>query len=205
MRYDSNLACYASLVKSVKKNYRDRVKLLIDFKFMSGPDEAMSIIGIPRDKPQDIIKPNLEEFLHILTASGLAGSGLPARNAITEKDISSFAIKLRDKYNLLGVLVSMDRAGLILVMRDRIIREKGIKIEQACPTGAGDALKAGFIYALSNGRPFEEAVHTGNLFGAATASMEGTQTVTPGTLARTEALAQAQGVKPETEYQDGKT
>ncbi|MBF0216368.1 MAG: hypothetical protein HQL30_05165 [Candidatus Omnitrophica bacterium] len=200
IRYDRKLACYASLVKRVKKEYPGRVKLLIDFKFMSRTEEAMSVLEIPRDKPQDIIKPNLEEFLEIIVSSGLAGSGLPPRNAVTEKDISSYAIKLRDKYNLLGVLVSMDRSGLMLVMSDRIIREKGIKIEQVSPTGAGDALKAGFLYALSNGRSFEEAVHTGNLFGAATASMEGTQTVTPESLSATEALARAQYTRPVIEF-----
>ena len=93
----------------------------------------------------------------------------------------------------------MDRSGLMLVLRDRIIKEKGVKIKQACPTGAGDSLKAGFLYALSKGRSFEEAVHTGNLFGAGTASMEGTQTVTPEKLAETEALARAQNITPEIE------
>ncbi|MGB2652127.1 MAG: PfkB family carbohydrate kinase, partial [Candidatus Omnitrophota bacterium] len=69
-----------------------------------------------------------------------------------------------------------------------------------CHTAAGDSLKAGVIYALSNGKSFEEAVHTGNLFGASTASMEGTQTVTPQRLAEIEALARMQNVVPEIEY-----
>jgi hypothetical protein len=43
-------------------------------------------------------------------------------------------------------------------------------------------------------------VHTGNLFGASTASMEGTQTVTPQRLAEIEALARMQNVVPEIEY-----
>jgi len=93
----------------------------------------------------------------------------------------------------------MDKSGLALVLKDRIIREKGIKIIQACQTASGDSLKAGFVYALSRGRSFEEAVHTGNLFGAATASMPGSETVNPRTLARTRVLALRQGVFPKVE------
>jgi 6-phosphofructokinase 2 len=196
VRHNSRLAYYASLVKRVKEKYHDRVKLLIDFKFLAGPEEALSVLNIPRKTPQDMIKPNLEEFIQLLVSSGLAGADVPDKDAMTDELVKTYAIKLRDKYNLLGVLVSMDKAGVMLVIRDRIIREKGIRIVSACPTGSGDSLKAGVLYALSNGKSFEEAVHTGNLFGAATASMEGTQTVTPETLARTEALARAQNVAP---------
>lgn len=200
VRYNRSLAYYASLVKEVKKKYRDKVEFLIDFMHVSSPVEAMSVLDIHRGTPQDIIKPNLEEFLQILTSSGLVNPGSVDKDTITEKDIKRHAINLREKYNLLGVLVSLDRAGLMLVMQDRIIKEKGIKIVQACHTAAGDSLKAGVLYALSGGKTFEEAVHTGNLFGAATASMEGTQTVTPQTLAEIGDLARMQNVSPEVEY-----
>ncbi|MGB3112053.1 MAG: PfkB family carbohydrate kinase [Candidatus Omnitrophota bacterium] len=200
VRYNKDLAYYASLVKRMKKKYQDKVELLIDFKYMSGPDEAMSVLDIHRDTPQDIIKPNLEEFIQILISSGLVERGSLDENTITEEAVKAYAIKLRNKYNLLGVLVSMGKAGLMLVMQDRIIKEKGIKIIQACHTAAGDSLKAGVVYALSNGKSFEEAVHTGNLFGASTASMEGSQTVTPERLAEIAALARMQNVVPEVEY-----
>ncbi len=200
VRYNESLAYYASLVKQVKKKYHDKVEFLIDFKYMSGPDEAMSVLEINRDAPQDIIKPNLEEFIQILIWSGLAEKDSLDENTITEEAIKTYAKKIRNKYNLLGVLVSMGKDGLVLVMRDRIIKEKGIKIIQASHTAAGDSLKAGFVYALSNGKTFEEAVHTGNLFGAGTASMEGSQTVTPQKLEEIEALALAQNVSPEIEY-----
>jgi len=200
LRYNRDLAYYASLVKRVKEKYQDKVELMIDFEFMSGPEEAMSVLDIRRETPQDIIKPNLEEFIQILISSGLVETGILGKNTITEKVVKAYAMKLRNKYNLLGVLVSLDKDGLMLVMQDRIIKEKGIKIIPACHLAAGDSLKAGVIYALSNGRSFEEAVHTGNLFGASTASMEGSQTVTPEILARTEALAHAQNVAPEVEY-----
>jgi fructose-1-phosphate kinase PfkB-like protein len=175
------------------------VEFIIDFKYMSGPEEAMSVLDVHRETPQDIIKPNLEEFIQILGWSGLAERGTLDENTITEEAVKEYALKLRKRYNLLGVLVSMGKGGLMLVMRDRIIKEKGIKIVPACHTAAGDSLKAGFVYALSKGRSFEEAVHTGNLFGASTASMEGSQTVTPEKLAETEALAREQNVAPEVE------
>ncbi|MFH1552176.1 MAG: PfkB family carbohydrate kinase [Candidatus Omnitrophota bacterium] len=200
VRHNSDLAYYASLVKQVKEKYQDKVKFLIDFKYMSGPEEAMSVLDIHRETPQDIIKPNLEEFIQILISSGLVEAGILDKNTITEEVVKVYARKVRNKYNLLGVLVSMDKAGLMLVMQDRIIKEKGIKIIQACHTAAGDSLKAGVVYALSNGKSFEEAVHTGNLFGASTASMEGSQTVTPERLAKMEALARMQNVVPEVEY-----
>ena len=199
VRYNKELASYASLVKKVKAKYKDKVEFLIDFKHVSGPEEALSVLDIPRETPQDIIKPNLEEFIQILASSGLAEPGVLDKDTITEETVKAYALKLRKKYNLLGVLVSMDKAGVMLVMRDRVIKEKGIRIKLACHTAAGDSLKAGFVYALSNGRSFEEAVHTGNLFGASTASMEGTQTVTPKRLAMIEALAREQNVAPEVE------
>jgi len=200
VRYNRDLAYYATLVKRVKKKYQDKVQLLIDFKFMSGPEEAMSVLDIHRDSPQDIIKPNLEEFVQILISSDLAEKGSMDKNTITEEAVKAYALKLRNKYNLLGVLVSMDKAGLVLVMQDKVIKEKGIEIIPACHTAAGDSLKAGVLYALSNGKSFEEAVHTGNLFGASTASMEGSQTVTPQRLAKIEALARMQNIVPEVEY-----
>ncbi|NQT32040.1 MAG: hypothetical protein HQ594_00020 [Candidatus Omnitrophica bacterium] len=200
VRHNRDLAYYATLVKRVKEKYHDKVEFLIDFWHMSGPEEAVSVLDIHRDSPQDIIKPNLEEFIQILISSGLVETGSLDKNTITEEVVKAYALKLRNKYNLLGVLVSMSNAGLMLVMQDRIIKEKGIKIIQACHTAAGDSLKAGVVYALSNGRSFEEAVHTGNLFGASTASMEGSQTVTPQRLAEIEALARMQNVVPEVEY-----
>jgi len=200
VRYNSSLAYYATLLKQVKKKYGRKVEFLIDFKHVSGPEEALSVLDIHRDVPQDIIKPNLEEFVQILAWSGLTEKGSLDENTITEDAIKAYAIKLREKYNLLGVLVSMGKAGVILVMQERIIKEKGIKITQACHTAAGDSLKAGVLYALAGGKSFEEAVHTGNLFGASTASMEGSQTVTPQRLAEIEALARMQNVVPEVEY-----
>jgi len=199
IRYNKDLAYYSTLIKRVKEIYREKVRIFIDFKFMAGPLETMSVLEIYRDTPQDIIKPNLEEFIMILVSSGLVKAGELDKNTISEETVKRHAVELRKKYNLLGVLVSMDRSGLILVMQDRLIKEKGIKITQACPTGAGDSLKAGFLYALSKGKSFEEAVHTGNLFGAGTASMEGTQTVTPKKLAEMENLARVQNVAPEIE------
>ncbi|MDP8299096.1 MAG: PfkB family carbohydrate kinase [Candidatus Tantalella remota] len=205
IRYNRSLPYYSSLVKLVKEKYRDKVELLIDFWHMSAPKEAMSVLDISRKTPQDIIKPNVEEFIQILTSSGLVKKGVLDKNTITEDTVKKYAVKLRDKYDLLGVLVSLDKNGLILVMRDKIIQEKGIKIIPACHTAAGDSLKAGVLYALSNGKTFEQAVHTGNLFGASTASMEGTQTVTPQVLARTEALAKEQGVAPVVEYLESRS
>ena len=196
VRHNSNLAYYASLVKQVKEKYRDKVEFLIDFKYMAGPEETMSVLDIHRNAPQDIIKPNLEEFVQILTSSGLAEKGSLDKDTITEEEVKEYAKKLRKKYNLLGVLVSLDKAGLLLVMQDKVIKEKGVKIVPACHTAAGDSLKAGLLYALSHGKSFEEAVHTGNLFGASTASMPGSRTVTPKVFARTEALAREQGVTP---------
>ncbi len=200
VRHNKETAYYATLVKKVKEKYGDKVEFLVDFKYMSGPDEAMSVLDIHRETPQDIIKPNLEEFVQILVSSGLVKRDSLEENTITESAIKDYAKKLRKKYNLLGVLVSMDKDGLMLVMQDKVIKEKGIKIIQASHTAAGDSLKAGFVYALSNKKTFEEAVHTGNLFGASTASMEGSQTVTPQRLAEIEALALMQNVVPEVEY-----
>jgi len=200
LKYNSRLAYYSSLVEKVKNKYGDRVELLIDFKHVSGRDEAMSVLEIDRQVPQDIIKPNLEEFIQILAWSGLAAEGSLDEREVSEDVLRKYALELRKKYNLLGVLVSMGKDGSMLALVDRIIRDKGVDIKPVCHTAAGDSLKAGFVYALSKGKPFEEALHTGNLFGAATASMPGTLTVTPEKFAEVEALARALKVEPRVEF-----
>ncbi len=196
LRYQGKIACYRSLVKEIKEKHRDSVNMLIDFKHVSGPKEAMSVLDLPRETPCDIIKPNLQEFLQIVRAGELAGPDLDEKTVPAPATVKKYAAKLREKYNLEGVLVSMDKNGLILALKDRMISEKGVKIRPASHTAAGDSLKAGLLYALSNGKSYEEAVHAGNLFGASTAAMEGSQTVTPEKLAEITALAREQNVKP---------
>jgi fructose-1-phosphate kinase PfkB-like protein len=47
------------------------------------------------------------------------------------------------------------------------------RIDAVCPIGAGDALAAAFVWAMSQGKPFVDAVRWGVAAGTASAKLPG--------------------------------
>lgn len=204
IRYDKNLRPYGSLAKEIKNLYQARVQLVLDFKWTSTDDEILSVLEIPRDVPQDIVTPNVKELILILEAAGLVDKGVLSEDSMTDEEITSYALMLMDRYNLLGVFATKGERGLQLVLTDRVVKEDGIKVFVENTLGAGDATKAAFTYALSLGRSWEQSVHSANLFGAATVTLEGTQVAMPfGSVEAIASLAQEQGVTPITDFFPG--
>jgi len=109
-----------------------------------------------------LVKPN-EFEAHTLT-------GLPVQN---DAEIIA-AARVIQAIGAENVVVSMGKAGAILVDDRHAWLASTPKIEEKNPIGAGDSLVGGLVWGLSRGEPLSAALRWGLACGAATASMEGT-------------------------------
>ncbi|MBK8987046.1 MAG: 1-phosphofructokinase [Chloroflexi bacterium] len=73
-----------------------------------------------------------------------------------------------------NVVVSLGKAGALLVDGRSVWRAISPTIQERNPIGAGDSMVGGLVYALSQGHSVAEALRWGIACGAATASMPGT-------------------------------
>jgi adenosine kinase len=75
------------------------------------------------------------------------------------------------------VVTTLGEKGSRIATKDAVIEVSSAKPENADdPTGAGDAYRAGFIYALLNGWPLEVAGRLGGVVACYTIERMGTQT-----------------------------
>ena len=109
-----------------------------------------------------LAKPNDAEA-HNLT-------GLPVNN-VTE---IAAAAKVIQAAGVGTVVISLGKAGALLVDGDHIWQVESPVIQESNPIGAGDSMVGGLVWALSQGMPMVEAVSWGIACGAATASLPGT-------------------------------
>jgi 1-phosphofructokinase family hexose kinase len=72
------------------------------------------------------------------------------------------------------VALSMGQAGLLLASYDETVRVHSPRVTVRNPTGSGDALLAGLVYALSRQLPLEEVARWGVAAGSAAAAREDT-------------------------------
>lgn len=72
------------------------------------------------------------------------------------------------------VVVSLGKAGALLVDETAVWQAASPKIQERNPIGAGDSMVGGLVFALSQGYAVAEALHWGIACGAATASLPGT-------------------------------
>jgi 1-phosphofructokinase family hexose kinase len=73
-----------------------------------------------------------------------------------------------------NIVLSLGKDGALLSDGDQIWLAQAPKIEERNPIGAGDALVAGLVWALSNGLSLLESLTWGIASGAAAASLSGT-------------------------------
>ena len=169
---------YRAIVEKAHEHDRD---VLIDVKGSTTEKDIRAVLEVARKRPQDILTPNIREFISILTMLQI----LPEETMLEDEDaIAGYAAQLVRTYNLVGMLITRDEQGIMFVSSDgRVIKEKAIPVAVDTSTGAGDATNVGFMRALSQGKSFEEAVHQANIFGAATVRLQGTQVATPRSIA----------------------
>lgn len=111
-----------------------------------------------------MIKPSIRE-LAFLTGG---------KEKVDIKDIEAQAKELIAKQNCRVVVVSLGKAGALLVT-DKLVREissPGVKVIST--VGAGDSLLAGILWKLSRGWPLDRAVEYGCACGAAAVMNAGT-------------------------------
>lgn len=109
-----------------------------------------------------LAKPNDAEA-HMLT-------GLPVN---TLNEIAA-AAKVIQAAGVDTVVISLGKAGALLVDGDHVWQVESPVIQESNPIGAGDSMVGGLVWALSQGMPMVEAVSWGIACGAATASLPGT-------------------------------
>ncbi|MBK6711349.1 MAG: 1-phosphofructokinase [Chloroflexi bacterium] len=73
-----------------------------------------------------------------------------------------------------NVVVSLGKAGALLVDGTAVWQAASPKIQERNPIGAGDSMVGGLVFALSQGYAVAEALRWGIACGAATASLPGT-------------------------------
>lgn len=71
------------------------------------------------------------------------------------------------------VVLSLGSRGAVGASESVLVEAVPPLIDAVCPIGAGDALAAAFTWAISEGKPFEEAVRWGVAAGTASAALPG--------------------------------
>ena len=97
-------------------------------------------------------------------------TGLPVT---TEAEMVT-AVRAMQKRGVEHVVVSMGKAGALLVEGEHAKLVASPKIEERNPIGAGDSMVGGLVWGLSQGYSVAEALRWGIACGAATASLSGT-------------------------------
>ena len=142
---------YADLVRDIQSR---GAQVCLD---VSGEPLRLGYAANPR-----IIKPNLAEFCKLVNS---------ALN--TENEAFSVLKTLSQEGSQL-CLLSMSMQGALLKHRDLIWSANAPRIREANPIGAGDALLAGFLAALTGGESLPEALRWGVASGSIAASLPGT-------------------------------
>lgn len=147
------LNIYAQLAKIAKKSH---AKFIVD---TSG--EALKHAA---DEGVYLLKPNLREL------GFLAGI-----ENIDETDVEAVAKELIHKNRCEIMVVSLGKAGAILVTKNETYRVKPPKVVTKSTVGAGDSMVAGIVFSLSKGRDLKQTLQYGVACGTAATLNEGTE------------------------------
>lgn len=120
----------------------------------------------------DLIKPNDDELAE------LAGVELSVRDLPEILAVARAVVPERAS----AALVTLGAAGALLVTADGAWAARPPRIDVASTVGAGDSSLAGFLLAESEGAPAPDRLVRAVRYGAAAASLPGTQAPTPGDL-----------------------
>jgi sugar/nucleoside kinase (ribokinase family) len=132
----------------------------------------------------DRITPRTEELMATVTHAIFA-QHVPMH--LTGLDDTEAA--LRALRQTLGnvLVVTMGEQGASALVGDRFYHEPAFKVQAVDTTGAGDVFRGGFIYALVNGLPMDEALRIANAAAAVSCTRLGALNGVP-TLAEVRAL-----------------
>lgn len=114
------------------------------------------------EKPS-LIKPNLEEFQILI-----------GKNPRTIKEIAHSAKEIH-QLGINAIAISLGENGLIYSRENIAIYAPAPKVKISNPTGAGDALLSGIIWATLNNFPFDHIAAWGVATGTASAVKDGVE------------------------------
>jgi 1-phosphofructokinase family hexose kinase len=141
---------YKELIDVAKKK---NVKTLLD---TDGEALLHGMEGFPT-----VVSPNQQEAERLLN-----------RALITRSHIID-AVQRLHGMGAESVVLSLGSRGAVAQSEGRILEAVPPRIDAVCPIGAGDALAAAFVWAIEQGKPFEEAVRWGVAAGTASAKLPG--------------------------------
>ncbi len=110
-----------------------------------------------------LIKPNANE------ASSLTGLATD-----TDEEVARAATAMQNM-GAQNVIISLGKAGALLQSPAATWIARSPAVEEKNPTGAGDSMVGGLVWALAQGIPLQEALRWGVACGATTASLSGTE------------------------------
>jgi 6-phosphofructokinase 2 len=155
-----------SLPPGVPEDFYSRIA---DFAVRRGARFVLDTSGEPlrlaAKKPTFLLKPSLREF------GGLIGEEVAAESP----DLAARARRLLGTIPCDALVLSLGPAGALLVTKHSEVRVPSPKVAVQSSVGAGDAMVAGIVRALSIGNPLDAAVHYGVAAGAAAVMNPGTQ------------------------------
>ena len=152
-----------SLPPGVPANIYERLVFIIEaagaHAILDTSEEAL-IIGC-KAKPY-LIKPNILEAQQLINAS-------PDDN-LSYTEIAERILEIGPK----NIIISLGKEGAFMAADGEFRLVNSPNVQERNPIGAGDAMVAGLVWALSEGNSFDQALLTGIACGAATASQDGT-------------------------------
>jgi len=146
---------YAQLVNLT---HQSGAKVLIDG---DGPHQELALKAGP-----DLIKPNHEEAGRLL-----------GREINTDQEAIAAARELAER---LGgpekiVVISRGKNGAVLAQGDTLLIGKSPTVTVKSTIGSGDSMLGAMLWAITSGKPIEEAFRWGLAAGAATATTDGSE------------------------------
>lgn len=150
---------YLRVIQAVRRAHPSPPLIAVD---ASGPALSAAVA----DGAPDLIKPNDDELAEL---TGIALDGADAVAAVLEVARALVPLKVR------AALITLGADGAVLVERDGAWAATPPRIRAVSTVGAGDSSLAGYLLAHARGAGPEERLRHAVRYGAAAASLPGTQ------------------------------
>ncbi len=111
-----------------------------------------------------MLKPNLTEL-----------SSLLEKKELTMDEVAAAGKEIIAKKYCEVLLVSLGEKGAMLFTKDKKLKASSPKVKRKSTVGAGDSMVAGFVFSLSQGKTFEDALRYGVACGTAATMNSGTE------------------------------
>jgi fructokinase len=137
-------------------------------RFLSSASHAFKIYDINLRGWDNSIEQIVEKSLAHADAIKLNDDELRILKQVWEPGLDDIAFLqfMIDKFELKLAALSLGEDGCLLVRKDKVVREKGIKIKPKDTTGSGDAFAAALVHHILRNNALDEIAAKSNLLGA---------------------------------------